>query len=198
MAEDGPCVVLLLAAGGSTRMGRPKQLLEIEGESLLRRAARTAIDAGLRRVLVVLGAEAARIRPTIEDLDAGIVLNPDWAEGMASSLRAGMAAVERDLPDARGVIVMTADQPWLPAAQLRCIDAAQRAGGASIVASDYGDHLGPPAFFGRRHFPALMALRGDTGARELLRAESVLRVAAPAGSGADLDCPRDVLRPGAD
>ncbi len=194
MAEAGPCVILLLAAGGSTRMGQLKQLLQVEGQPLLRRAARAAIDAGLHRVLVVLGAEAARVLPVIADLDVGIVLNPEWPEGIASSLRAGVLAVEQGLPDARGLIVMMADQPWMPAAHLCRIDAARRTGCGSIVASDYGDHLGPPAYFDRQHFPALKALRGDAGARTLLLSEAVVAVAAPAGSDADLDEPRDLLR----
>ena len=175
-------------------MGSLKQLLPVDGQPLLRRAAQTAIDAGLHRVLVVLGAEADRIRPVIADLDVGIVLNPDWQEGMASSLRAGVAAVERSLPDVRGLIVMTADQPGITAAHLGRIDAAQRVGGASIVASDFGDFRGPPAYFGRERFAALKSLRGDVGARALLRAEAILAVAAPPGSGVDFDSPSDILR----
>jgi molybdenum cofactor cytidylyltransferase len=194
MADAGPCVVLLLAAGGSTRMGRAKQLLQVEGQPLVRRAARTAIDAGLHRVLVVLGAEAARIRPVIADLDVDIVLNPDWTEGIASSLRAGVAAVERDHPDARGLIVMMADQPGISAAHLGRINAARCVGGAPIVGSDYGDFRGPPAYFARGHFATLKSLRGDVGARELLQAKAILTVAAPPGSGADLDSPLDYHR----
>jgi molybdenum cofactor cytidylyltransferase len=194
MADAGPCVVLLLAAGASTRMGRPKQLLDVEGQPLLRRAARTAIDAGLHRVLVVLGAEAARIRPVVADLDLDIVMNPEWPEGIASSLRAGVAAVELDHPDARGLIVMMADQPGITAAHLGRIDAAQRAGDAPIVASGYGEFRGPPAYFGRGSFAALKSLRGDVGARRLLQAEAILTVAAPPGSGADLDTPLDCHR----
>lgn len=194
MADPGPCVVVVLAAGGSSRMGRPKQLLDVDGEPLVRRAAQVAMDAGLGRVLVVLGAEAGRVRAAIEDLDLGIVVNSGWPEGMASSLRAGVAEIGRVSPDARGLIVLPADQPRMTAEHLRRIDAAQRHSGAAVVASDYGDHRGPPAYFGRRFFAALDALRGDTGARDLLQGDGVETVAAPAGSHLDLDRPADVRR----
>lgn len=194
MADAGACVVVVLAAGGSSRMGRPKQLLDVDGEPLVRHAARVALDAGSGRVLVVLGAEAERVRAAIEDLDLAIVVNPDWREGLASSLRAGVAEVERIAPDARGLIVLPADQPRMPALHLRRIDEAQRRSSATVVASDYGDHRGPPAYFGHRHFAALKALRGDAGARELLQVDGVETVAAPAGSDLDLDRPADLLR----
>ncbi len=175
-------------------MGRPKQLLVVNGEPMLRVAVRMALEAGLRPVVVVLGAQADRIRPCIEDLDVHAVENAAWQEGMASSLRAGITAVERVAPAARGLIVMPADQPRLTATHLRNIEAAQRASGRTIVASDYGDHLGSPAYFGRRHFPALQALRGDAGARELLQDDAVERIAAPAGCAFDLDRVADLAR----
>ncbi len=175
-------------------MGRPKQLLIVDGEPMLRMAVRMALEASLHPVVVVLGAQADRIRPHLEDLAVFIVVNPGWQEGMASSLRAGIAGVERIAPRAHGLIVMPADQPRLTATHLRNIEAAQRASGRTIVASDYGDHLGPPAYFSRRHFPALQALRGDAGARELLRDDAVERVAAPAGCAFDLDSLADIAR----
>lgn len=194
MAETEPCALLVLAAGGSKRMGQPKQLLCVNGEPLIRRVTLAALEANLRPTVILLGAQADRIRPHIKDLAALIVENPQWNEGVASSLRAGVATIVHNAPQARGLIVMLSDQPWLTAAHLIRIEAAQRASGQTIVASDYGDHRGPPAYFGRQHFPALQALRGDVGARELLRDLDVESVAAPAGSGADLDSPDDYAR----
>ncbi len=92
----------------------------------------------------------------------------------------------------RGLLVLPADQPRLTAEHLRALDAAQRAGGAGVVASDYGDHRGPPALFAASQYAALRALCGDAGARDLLRGDAVLTVAAPPGSGLDLDRPSDV------
>lgn len=194
MAEAGDCVVAVLAAGGSSRMGEPKQLLRIDGEPLVRRAVRLATEARVGPTVVVLGAEAGRIRAEIEDLPIQIVLNAGWEEGLASSLRAAVEAAERGHPAARGLLVMPADQPRLTAAHLRALDAAQRAGGAPIVASDYGDHRGPPALFAASQYAALRALCGDAGARDLLAVAGVATVAAPPGSGLDLDRPSDVDR----
>lgn len=194
MTETDPCALLVLAAGGSKRMGQPKQLLSVNGEPLIRRVTLIALEANLRPVVVVLGADAERIRPRLEDLAVLIVENPQWQEGVASSLRAGVGAITCDAPQARGLIVMLADQPRLPAAHLTRIEAAQRASSRTIVATDYGDHLGPPAYFGRQHFPSLQALRGDVGARELLRAFAVESIAMPAGAGPDLDSPADYAR----
>lgn len=194
MAEEGDCLVAVLAAGGSSRMGEPKQLLRIDGESLVHRAARIAVEARVGPVVVVLGAEADRIRAEIADLPLRVVLNAGWQEGLASSLRATVEAAEGAQPAARGLLVLPADQPRLTAAHLRALDVAQRAGGAAIVASDYGDHRGPPALFAAARYPALRALRGDAGARELLRGADVLAVAAPPGSGLDLDRPSDFDR----
>jgi molybdenum cofactor cytidylyltransferase len=191
MTEAEPCALLVLAAGGSKRMGEPKQLLRVGGEPLIRRVTHTALEADLHPVIVVLGAQADRIRPHLQDLAVSIVENPSWQEGMASSLSAGVEAIMADVPRARGLIVMLADQPRLTAAHLMNLEAAQRASNRTIVASDYGDHLGPPAYFGRAHFPALLALRGDVGARELLRAFDAESIAAPPGSGMDLDDPAD-------
>jgi molybdenum cofactor cytidylyltransferase len=194
MAEAGDCVVAVLAAGGSSRMGEPKQLLPVSGETLVRRAARLATEAGVGPVLVVLGAESDRVRAEIEDLPLRIVLNAGWQEGLASSLRAAVEAAERAHPAARGLLVMPADQPRLTAGHLRAIDAAQRAGGAAIVASDYGSHRGPPAFFAKQRYATLRALRGDSGARALLNGADAATVAAPPGSGIDLDRPEDLDR----
>jgi molybdenum cofactor cytidylyltransferase len=194
MAEAGDCAVVVLAAGGSTRMGEPKQLIRINGVPLVRRASLVAVEARLGRVFVVLGAEREAIRPAIADLDLSMVVNADWREGLASSLRAGVEAVLCELPAARGLIAMPADQPRLTAEHLRALDATQRARGAAIVASDYGDHRGPPAYFARAEFPALAALRGDAGARGLLGGPAVETVAAPPGSGFDVDRPEDLER----
>jgi molybdenum cofactor cytidylyltransferase len=194
MADEGDCVVAVLAAGGSSRMGKTKQLLRIDGESLIRRAVRIALEARVGPVIVALGAEADRIRGEIEGLPIRIVLNAGWREGLASSLRAAVEAAGQARPAARGLLVLPADQPRLTAAHLRALDAAQRAGGAAIVASDYGDHRGPPALFAASQYAALRALCGDTGARELLHGADVVTVAAPRGSGLDLDRPEDLDR----
>jgi CTP:molybdopterin cytidylyltransferase MocA len=186
MADAAPCALAVLAAGGSKRMGEAKQLLSVGREPLIRRVVSSALEARMEPTLVILGARAAEIRPLLEDL----VVNPRWSEGLASSLRAAIDALD-GWPRVRGIIVMLADQPRMTAAHLRNVEASQRESGRSIVASHYGGHLGPPAYFDRRHFPALRALRGDVGARALLHGEDVISVTAPPGTGIDLDTPAD-------
>lgn len=193
MADPG-CALLLLAAGGSRRMGEPKQLLDVGGEPMIRVAARVALSAALHPTVIVLGAHAERIRDLLKGLPLEIVENPQWEDGMASSLRAGLTAVLTKAPRILGLIVMLADQPRLTAGHLRALVSAQRDSGRPVVASDYGDHLGPPAYFGREHFSALLALHGDHGARALLQELDALPVAISADAGADLDTSSDYAR----
>ena len=199
MTDESPCALLLLAAGGSQRLGEPKQLKAIEGEPLIRRAARTALAVRLaggqpHPVVLVLGAHAERIRPHLQDLPIAFVENPLWSEGMASSLRAGLGRILEVKPQVRGVLVMLADQPLLEASHLEAILATQRSSGRDVIASHYGDHLGPPAYFAREHFPALQALRGDVGAKALLKSLNALPVPVSADAGEDLDTPEDYSR----
>lgn len=194
MADEAPRALLLLAAGGSRRLGEPKQLLSVDGEPLIKRAVRIALAAQLQPTVVVLGAYAAQIRAHIEDQPVTIVENPDWREGMASSIRSGLAAVLAEAPDAGGIVMMLADQPHLKAEHLAALVTAQRTSGRDIVAADYGNHLGPPAYFGRRHFSALRELQGDAGARALFGNIEPLPVPLPRNASADLDTPEDYSR----
>lgn len=191
---DGGCALVLLAAGASRRLSRPKQLLEVAGEPLIRRMARVAIEARLFPSVVVLGSHSAQIRAVLADVPLQLVENPAWEEGMASSLRAGIAAVLQQSPHAHGAIVMLVDQPHVTATHLASIQQAHHASGCSIVATRYDDHSGPPAYFSREHFPVLQSLRGDVGARVLLRAFDTHSVPAPPGMSIDLDTAADAAR----
>ena len=152
---------VVLAAGASTRLGEPKQLVMLGGEALLERAARTATAAGCAPVVVMLGAAGEQIAARCDLGDAVTVLNPEWAEGMASSIRAGVAAVA----GATGIVLMTCDQPAVTAEHLRALMAS-----SEVTASSYAGRRGVPAYFPAASFAALLDLRGDSGARELLRA----------------------------
>ncbi len=178
-----PVGLLVLAAGGSRRLGIPKQLLrDSHGLSLIRRAAQTALLSPCRPVAVVLGAFGDAIRPEISDLPLSVVVNTDWETGMASSLRAGLAALTASAPlDA--VLVMLCDQPGVSAALLDSLVAAYRTSGHALVACEYGAVLGVPALFGRELFGDLSALEGDEGARRVIKAYAgpVTRIAFPAG-----------------
>ncbi len=154
---------IVLAAGASTRLGRPKQLESFYGEPLLERAVRLACEAGCAPV-VVLGSSAERILAECSMPGAQIVLNPEWAGGMASSLRAGLQALASG---AAGTLVLTCDQPAVSVGHLRTL-AVQGLEAGRIVASAYAGRRGVPAYFPAGDFPELLQLEGDTGARELL------------------------------
>ena len=151
----------VLAAGASVRLGRPKQLVAIDGEPLVRRAARLALASRCTEVAVVLGAHAEEIAPALDGLGVNVLDNPLWPEGMGSSVR---AAVDWALGEcAQALLLVVCDHPRLTTAHL---DALIAHGGR--VGSLYGGVVGVPALFPQVDFAALTMLRGDRGARTLL------------------------------
>ncbi|WP_214108194.1 nucleotidyltransferase family protein [Acrocarpospora catenulata] len=177
---------LLLAAGSGSRLGRPKALVEFAGERLVDRGVRLLEEGGCHPVVVVLGAAAVPVRGAVT------VLNPDWATGMASSLRVGLAAV----PDASpAVVVALVDQPLVrPAAVARLIEAFRA--GAEVAVAGYHGKPRNPVLFRRERVPELVAtLAGDTGARPYLRAHPELVTVVPCedvGDPADIDSAADL------
>jgi CTP:molybdopterin cytidylyltransferase MocA len=160
---------VVLAAGGSTRLGVPKQLIQFRGEPLVRRAARAATDAGASVVIVVLGADAIGIAQALDGLSiTATVTNEQWRDGLASSLVTGIREVQRVDARSDGVLITTADQPLVTGNALRqLVDAFYE--GARLVAAEYSRTIGVPAVIGREHLDALLALEGDTGAGRWLR-----------------------------
>lgn len=175
---------IILAAGFGRRMGGPKALLQVRGETLLQRAVRMATEAGCAPVLAVVGAWDPG------SLTAQVVVNATPEEGMASSLRAGFAALP---PESSAALVMVVDQPAVDAALLRDLLALAALDPERPAACAYGDSLGIPAVVPRRLFPAIQALRGDHGAKALLLPERPATLPFPAGA-ADLDTPEDLRR----
>jgi molybdenum cofactor cytidylyltransferase len=149
---------VVLAAGGSSRLGEPKQLVRLGGENLLERSVRVAREAGCSPVVVVLGASVEVIRPQCSLGDARVLVNEGWEEGMASSIRLGVGALAK----VDGCVVMTCDQPAVTVGHLSLLI------GNEVKASRYAGRNGIPAFFPAAVFGDLMGLRGDTGARDLL------------------------------
>ncbi len=177
--------VILLAAGGSTRLGSPKQLLIYEGKTLLRRAAEAARAVAPGPVVIVLGAGAERHREELSGLDVVVVENPAWEKGMGSSVRGGMEALldfERRGGSGEGVLLTLCDQPLVGAEALRKITAAaEGCAGEIIVAASYDGTVGVPVWFGRAYFEELRCLPEEEGAKRLLRrhAARVVAVALP-------------------
>lgn len=174
-----PVAVIILAAGSSSRLGRPKQLLPYRGTTLLRHAVQTALAADLGPVIVVLGAAEDTCRSALAGMPATITANADWEEGMGGSIAAGMAVVADS--DFRSALLMLCDQPAITPDMLRALDDYQHKIGASIVASKFEGTLGPPVIFAASHFTQLRELRGQQGARSLFKND-------PAGP-ATVDCP---------
>lgn len=181
---------VVLAAGSSTRLGRPKQLVEADGEPLLRRVVRAVRATNPAQCLVVLD-EAAPFESVLDALDVRIVRIADAARGMSASLRAGVAALGAEC---EGALVVVTDQPALAENHLRNLCTAWRAAPAFAVASAYAGVIGVPALLPRSWFDAVAALSGDTGARELLRSRpDVIAIAAP-DLAFDIDTPGDLAR----
>jgi molybdenum cofactor cytidylyltransferase len=191
MADDFSCALLLLAAGASSRMGRPKQLLPVDGQPLLRLIAERALTAPVSAVVVVLGAHVSEIAPCFAGLPVKIVVNENWAEGMGSSLRAGVEAISALTPAPQGVVIALGDQPDFSAAHVIHLIEMWRASHSSIVASEANGVLMPPALFAANHFPDLLSLRGDAGARSLFQLHTREVPFVPMAAACDLDTPED-------
>ena len=188
---------ILLAAGASTRLGQPKQLLRLPafgGNTLLDHAIALARVSGAAPIFVVLGAHAEEIILECELLDCILVHNEAWAEGMASSLRVGIAAVLEHAPAASGAMVVVCDQPGLSAEHLARLLDAHKEDGNRISASRYAGRTGVPAIFPPAMFPSLLALQGDQGARALLQPGVVVQAIDFPGGELDLDSPEDLQR----
>ncbi len=186
---------VVLAAGGSSRMGSPKQLLRIAGESLVRRAAQTALASRCAAVFVVVGAHAKAVTQELDGLAVTLVRNPHWQDGIGSSIRAGVEAVVAAEPHFDAVLITLADQPAVATKLLDQLVAAGVAAPAGLVGCEYAGTVGAPALFAQQHFDALRALEGDRGGRALLAAHAdvVVRIPCPLAA-IDIDRREDYER----
>ena len=166
MQED--VVVIVLAAGASSRLGRPKQNLLFKQTTLLQYSIETALESKAGSVLVILGAEADTIQITQHNSKLHCLINDQWAEGMASSIRCGITHLINYHPSVTSAVLMACDQPYIHTGLLNKLVTLQQETGAAIVASSYGDIKGIPAIFSRQLFPELLQLTGDTGAKKIM------------------------------
>ncbi|GAB2477223.1 hypothetical protein GCM10011375_20280 [Hymenobacter qilianensis] len=167
-ATAASVALILLAAGASARMRQPKQLLYYQGKTLLRWAAETAAATGCQPLVLVTGALHEPLIPEVEGLSFLTAHNADWATGMGSSIRAGLAALEKAPQPPSAIVVMLCDQPLLTPALLLQLIKKQQLTQAPVVAAAYGGTLGVPAVFSADTFPALRQLGGAEGARQLI------------------------------
>lgn len=184
---------MVLAAGSSSRMGRNKLLLDVGGETLVRRAVRAAGGGGVAEVVVVLGQDERRVRAELQGLPCAPVVNADHAEGAGTSVRTGVRYVPAD---ADALVVVLADMPFVTAEMIAELVARYRATGAPLVVSHYGDVQAPPTLYDRALFGELLATPGERCAKEVVgrhRQEAVV-VEWPAAALADIDVPADYER----
>jgi molybdenum cofactor cytidylyltransferase len=191
--DDAPTLyAIVLAAGASSRFGSPKQLVRVDGRPLMHTLVSRAVEVAGHSTLVVLGANAAELAPLLRHTPATIVINRDWSEGLASSIRAGVSR----LPSVcTGVMLVLADQAAVTAEDLRRLAGTWRRQPHCIVAAQYGSTTGAPAIFPSSCFRDLMELRGDRGANALFRRNPDRVVRVPMESAAlDIDTAEDLLR----
>lgn len=188
---------ILLAAGGSTRMGQLKQLLPYRGGTLVSHAARTLLASRCRPIVVVVGCEAARVRGALDQLDVTLVENPIWRAGIGSSIAAGVAHVSKHCPEAIGALIVPCDQPNVSAKLLDALVEAHESCDhprPQAVACGYGDgsssSFGVPALFDRALFEKLVAIDPRHGAKAVL-AEHRPAIVNDPSAAFDVDSPQD-------
>jgi CTP:molybdopterin cytidylyltransferase MocA len=189
--NDRDVACILLAAGGSRRLGAPKQLVRYRTRPLLLHAVEAArVALPCAPLIVVVGAEALRLRGVLRRSHSGarLVANAHWREGMATSLRAGLGAVPRTV---RAALVLLVDQPRVGPQSIRRLLNAWRLRASAPAAARYAGRVGVPAVLPRRYWRELKSLSGDQGARELLRAAAATLVDMPEAA-LDIDTPADV------
>lgn len=168
MSQANIIGIVILAAGSSSRLGNPKQLLEYGGKSLLQNAVDAAVNSNADEVVVVLGANADEISKGIDKSNVNTIINTEWKEGMASSVRNGLNELLFISPSTDAVIFMVCDQPHISSMVINELINTQSETGKPIVTCNYGEVMGPPALFHKSLFPELMQLKGDAGARKII------------------------------
>ncbi|TXK37009.1 nucleotidyltransferase family protein [Pontibacter qinzhouensis] len=184
--------LILLAAGASTRLGKPKQKLLFEGRTLIYRAAESAVASGCEPVVVVLGAYAEVIAEELLPLKVELALNSEWEAGMGASIRCGLSKLLAVAPAVEACLLMVCDQPFVDVQLLQKLLQARAATGKGIAACTYQNTLGTPAVFGKTYFTDLLGLEGQQGARRLLQQHLHDVEAVPFPEGAiDVDTAAD-------
>ena len=183
---------IILAAGSSSRMGRSKQMLEVDGEKLLIKATRAALEAGLKDVIVVIGHYEEIHRKVLDHQPVEIVYNPSWPSGMGNSLKTGLSHLMTNHPTVDAVIVLVCDQPHLSGEVLTALIRRYEETGKPIVASRYSGMPGVPALFDKTFFGKLAGIPDEEGAKKIIlrHPSDAVTVDFPGGA-VDLDTIED-------
>jgi molybdenum cofactor cytidylyltransferase len=194
--EDAAAIgILILAAGASTRLGKPKQLLQHQGQSFLRHTTKIAVASGCHPLVIVLGAKAEQLCSEVSDLPVTIVENPDWVSGISSSIYAGLNALQAQSDRLEAAIISLCDQPFISTQLISQLIERYKRTHKRIVASHYAETIGVPALFDLTLFPDLMLLQDDTGAKSLMQQliHEVIAIPFPDGE-IDIDTAQDYER----
>ncbi|MDZ8050279.1 MAG: NTP transferase domain-containing protein [Aulosira sp. ZfuVER01] len=184
--------IMILAAGASTRMGTPKQLLLYQGQSLVQHITEIAIASVCNPVVVVLGAYLEQIRPQINHLTVNIVENLDWAGGMGASINSGMQFLQNLPQNIDAVVILVCDQPFLSPQIINQLVEAYHSTKKSIITCEYAGTLGVPALFSNIFFSDLAELPGNTGAKTIIKNNLAQLFSIPFDRGViDIDTPQD-------
>ena len=186
--------IILLAAGSSSRLGRPKQLVELGGKTLIQNAIEEAKKCQADSMVVVLGWNPDLIQTGFESKNVNVVFNKSWEEGMASSMQTGLKfLIENSQTDQ--VILMLCDQPFVDAVLLNRLIEEKESSGKGIIACSYSETMGVPALFDASYFNELLSLKGSEGAKKVIfnHSEDVLALDIPEGS-IDLDTEDDLKK----
>jgi molybdenum cofactor cytidylyltransferase len=184
--------ILLLAAGSSSRMGRPKQLLLVEGKPLLLRTLHIALASKANNTVVVLGHQAKEIQSILNTQPVSVIVNPQWENGMGNSFKFGLAEILKFKPDTSAVLTLVCDQPLLTTHHLDELLDTYASTGKPIITSGYSDVQGVPAIFDRSIFPELFSIDDHQGAKHVIEKNPNRIVIVPfKGGEVDLDTPED-------
>ncbi|MDB5023498.1 MAG: hypothetical protein JWP78_1253 [Mucilaginibacter sp.] len=186
------CAAIILAAGGSKRLGKPKQLLHYKGKTLLEHTVYAARESSLQAVILVLGLDFESVINGIDTTGLHIIKNSDWQAGIASSIVSGINALYDIAPLPDAAILLVCDQPFVTSSLLDQLLATQRTTAKPIIASKYEDTIGTPALFHKSFFQQLLGLKGDSGAKKIMQQypDALAAVPFPLG-GIDIDTPDD-------
>lgn len=160
--------ILILAAGNSSRLGEPKQLLKFNGKTLLRNVVEEAIKVS-DSVNVVTGSSHSQISKEIENIEVKIIENVKWNEGMGSSIKMGITQLVNEFPEVQNIIVSVCDQPFIEASVFSNLIQMQKDSQKGIVAAKYSETLGTPVLFTKKYFAELLKLSGQEGAKKMLQ-----------------------------
>jgi len=159
--------VLIMAAGASRRLGQPKQLVEYQGQTLIRRISKEAIDADIGNVTIVTGYDHVTIESEIRDLHVDVYYNEEWEEGLGASIRNGLKHILKEKPDTNAILLTMVDQPYVDGTHLKKLAKAYDPSRPMIIASAYSSTFGVPVLFDSHYFDLMKELIGDEGGKKV-------------------------------